>query len=174
MKSQIVKFFALVMLGACNGPKKSGITQKCTSADYQVGEKWIWRHKGITTKGEVRSEGKDTREIVSFNGILGMTIGNDTIPVTDIIKSDESETPKYDWPLEVGNKWKHENNWTSQDGTKGKQSQNKTRGRWHQLESKKATPQSEYDQDFIEYKTKPAHRNVISLAAWQFDKTINQ
>jgi len=38
----------------------------------------------------------------------------------------------------------------------------------------KATPQSEYDQAFIEYTARPAYRNVISLAAWQFDTMINQ
>ena len=123
MKSQIVIFFALVMLGACDSPRKSGITQQPTLADYQVGEKWVWKYKGVTTEGEVRSDGKDTREIVNINGILSITIGNDTIPVTEIVKPDESETPKYKWPLEVGKKWKYENNWTSQDGTTGNQSQ---------------------------------------------------
>ena len=38
----------------------------------------------------------------------------------------------------------------------------------------KATPQSDYDQAFIEYTAKPAYRNVISLAAWQFDTMISQ
>ena len=38
----------------------------------------------------------------------------------------------------------------------------------------KATPQSEYDQVFIEYTAKPAYRNVISLAAWQFDRMIEE
>ena len=38
----------------------------------------------------------------------------------------------------------------------------------------KAIPQSEYDQAFIEYTATPAYRNVISLAAWQFDMMINQ
>lgn len=38
----------------------------------------------------------------------------------------------------------------------------------------KATSQSEYDQAFLEYTTKPAYRNVISLAAWQFDTMIEQ
>ena len=123
MKSQIVILFALVILSACNSPKKSGITQQPTLADYQVGEKWVWKYKGVTTEGEVRSDGKDTREIVNANGVLSMTIGNDTIPVTEIVKQDESETPKYKWPLEVGKKWKYENNWTSQDGTTGNQSQ---------------------------------------------------
>lgn len=123
MKRQIAIFFSIVMLSACNGPTNSGITQQPSLADYQVGEKWVWKYKGVTTEGEVRSDGEDTREIVNVDGVLGMTIGNDTIPVTEIVKRDESETPKYDWPLEVGKKWKYENNWTSQDGTKGNQSQ---------------------------------------------------
>ena len=123
MKSQIIIFFAIVMLGACNSPTKSGITQQPTLADYQVGEKWVWKYKGVTTEGEVRSDGKDTREIVRIDGVLGMTIGKDTVPVSDIVKPEESETPKYNWPLEVGKKWKYENNWTSQDGTTGNQSQ---------------------------------------------------
>ena len=38
----------------------------------------------------------------------------------------------------------------------------------------KATLQSEYDQAFIEYIAKPAYRNVITLAAWQFDTMIDQ
>ncbi|MCB0531696.1 MAG: hypothetical protein KDD14_05810 [Saprospiraceae bacterium] len=123
MKSQIVIFFALVMLSACGDPTKSGITQQPTLADYQVGEKWVWKYKGVTTEGEVRSDGTDTKEIVSTDGVLGMTIGKDTIPVTDIVKPEKSETPKYDWPLEVGKKWRYESNWTSQDGTTGNQSQ---------------------------------------------------
>ena len=123
MKSQIIIFFAFIMLCACNNSTKSGITDQPTLADYELGEKWVWKYKGVTTEGEVRSEGEDTREIVKMDGVLGMTIGNDTIPVTDIVKPEESKTPKYDWPLEVGKKWKFEKNWTSQDGTTGNQSQ---------------------------------------------------
>ena len=123
MKSQIVLFFALAMISACNSPTKSGITKQPTLADYQAGEKWVWKYKGVTTEGELRSDGKDTREIIDINGVLSITIGNDTIPVTEIVKPDESETPKYNWPLEVGKKWKYENSWTSQDGTTGNQSQ---------------------------------------------------
>ncbi len=123
MKSQIILLFTLVILSACSTPKQSGITQQPTIADYQVGEKWVWKYKGVTMEGEVRSDGEDTREIISVDGILFITIDKDTIPVSDIVKSDESETPKYDWPLEVGKKWKYENNWTSQDGTTGSQSQ---------------------------------------------------
>ena len=123
MKSQTIIFFALAMLVACKDPAKSGFTQQPTLADYTVGEKWVWKYKGVTTEGEIRSEGEDTREIVSVDGALGMIIGTDTVPVADMVKPDESETPKYDWPLEVGKKWKYEISWTSQDGTKGTQSQ---------------------------------------------------
>lgn len=123
MKNQFIILFALVILSACNNKTKSSITQQPTLADYTVGEKWVWKYKGVTTEGEVRSDGTDTREIVSANGVLGMTIGKDTIPVTNIVKPETSQTPKYDWPLEVGKTWKYENNWTSQDGTTGNQSQ---------------------------------------------------
>lgn len=123
MKSQIVIFIALVMFSGCNSLKESGITEQPTLADYQVGEKWVWKYKGVTTEGEVRSDGEDTREIVNIDGELVMTIGNDTIPVTDIVQPEESETPRYNWPLEVGKKWKYESNWTSQDGTTGNQNQ---------------------------------------------------
>ena len=123
MKNPILILFALGLLSACNNSTKSNTTNQPTLTDYQLGEKWVWKYKGVTTEGEVRSDGTDTREIVSFDGALGMTIGKDTIPVTEIVKPDVSETPKYDWPLEVGKKWKYENSWTSQDGTTGNQSQ---------------------------------------------------
>ena len=123
MKNQIIIILALVILSACKDTPKSSTTYQPIQSDYQVGEKWVWKFKGVTTEGEVRSDGKDTREIVNTDGVLGMTIGKDTIPVTDIVKPEKSETPKYKWPLEVGTKWKYENNWTSQDGTTGNQSQ---------------------------------------------------
>jgi len=123
MKNQVLILFALVLLSACNDSTKSSTTNQPTLSDYQVGEKWVWKYKGVTTEGEVRSDGTDTREVINFGEVLGMTIGKDTIPVTEIVKPEASETPKYDWPLEVGKKWKYENSWTSQDGTTGSQSQ---------------------------------------------------
>ncbi|SEK46700.1 hypothetical protein SAMN04487910_0593 [Aquimarina amphilecti] len=124
MKNRIIVLFALTILSACNNKTKLGITQQPTLTDYTIGEKWVWKYKGVTTGGEVCSDGTDTREVVKFGEFIGMTIGKDTIPVSDIVKPEISKTPKYDWPLEVGKKWKYENNWTSQDGTTGRQSQN--------------------------------------------------
>ena len=123
MKNLLLTLISLTIFCACNDSNKNGSNQQPTLTDYQVGEKWVWKYKGVTTAGEVRSDGKDTRMIVKMHEGLGMTIGNDTIALAEIVKPDESETPKYDWPLEVGKKWKYESSWTSQDGTTGKQSQ---------------------------------------------------
>jgi hypothetical protein len=124
MKVQFIILISTILFGACDSQKTSDLTQQPTIEDYQIGETWIWKYKGVTTEGEVRSDGTDKRMIVQMNEGMGMTIGNDTIPLADIVKPDVSGTPKYDWPLEVGKKWKYENSWTSQDGTTGTQSQN--------------------------------------------------
>jgi len=122
---EIVKMVYLVLISlvlSCNQNDVS-LTEQPTLNDYTVGESWTWKYKGVTTEGEVRSEGEDRREIVSAYGSLGMVIDNDTIPLADIVKPEESETPRYKWPLKVGETWRYEKNWTSQDGTKGTQSQ---------------------------------------------------
>ncbi|MCP9290274.1 hypothetical protein [Gracilimonas sediminicola] len=123
MKLHLIILLTFTLLIACKSSTKPTITQQPTLDDYQIGETWVWKYKGVTTEGEVRSDGTDKRMIVQMNEGLGMTISNDTIPLTDIVKVDESETPKYDWPLKVGKTWKYENSWTSQDGTTGTQSQ---------------------------------------------------
>ncbi len=121
----ITKLICLVivsLLSSC-GENSSLETTQPTLTDYKVGEKWTWKYKGVTTEGMVRSEGEDTREIVIVDGVLGMTVGNDTISLSYIVKPEESETPRYKWPLKVGETWTYEKNWTSQDGTTGTQSQ---------------------------------------------------
>tara|TARA_R100000935_G_scaffold13736_4_gene27551 strand:- start:135039 stop:135659 length:621 start_codon:yes stop_codon:yes gene_type:complete len=122
---EIVKIVCLVLVSlliSCNENTVS-LAEQPTLSDYNVGEQWTWKYKGVTTEGEVRSEGEDTREIVNIADGLGMVISKDTIPVSDIVKPEESKTPRYKWPLEVGKTWTYEKNWTSQDGTTGTQSQ---------------------------------------------------
>ena len=118
----VLTVIAVLLLSSCTNPS-STVTKQPTLSDYSFGEKWTWKYKGVTTEGEVRSEGEDTNKIVSVDGVLSMIIGTDTIPVVEIVKPEISETPKYNWPLKVGKKWKYENNWTSQDGTTGSQRQ---------------------------------------------------
>ena len=125
LKAVIVKIVYLVLISlliSCNENTVS-LAEQPTLADYKVGEQWTWKYKGVTTEGEVRSEGEDTREIVNIADGLGMVISKDTIPVSDIVKPEESKTPRYKWPLKVGKMWRYEKSWTSQDGTTGRQSQ---------------------------------------------------
>jgi hypothetical protein len=123
MKIYLIVLISVILFGACDSLKKSDLTLQSTLEDYQIGEQWVWKYKGVTTEGDVRSDGTDTRTIVRMEEGMGMTIENDTIPLADIVKPDESDTPKYDWPLEVGKTWTYETNWTSQDGTTGTQNQ---------------------------------------------------
>jgi hypothetical protein len=123
MTSRVVVLFVFVMLAACSSTMKFDVTKQPTLADYKDGEKWVWKYKGVTSEGVIRAEGKDTKEIVSRNGKLVMVTGTSAIPLADIVKPEENKTPRYNWPLEVGKKWKFEESWTSEDGTKGTTSQ---------------------------------------------------
>ena len=90
--------------------------------DYKLGERWVWKFKGVSDQGEVRADGIDIREVVERDGQIGITIGKHFQPLSEIIKPEVSDTPRYKWPLEVGKEWLFEESWTSQDGTKGKTS----------------------------------------------------
>ena len=113
---------SITVFNAC-GNKVPTITKQAVLSDYSVGEEWVWKYKGVSDKGEVRSDGEDARKIVDLNGVLTILIGKDSVPVSDLVKPETSKTPRFKWPLEVGKKWMYERAWTSQDGTKGKQSQ---------------------------------------------------
>lgn len=121
--TKLVLILALSFFASCKKNPETIVTKQPVLIDYAMGEKWVWKYKGISDEGEIRSDGTDTRKIVDFNGELGITIGKDTVLVSEIVKPEESKTPKYKWPLKVGEKWNFENNFTSQDGTKGTFSQ---------------------------------------------------
>ncbi|WP_417197418.1 hypothetical protein [Bizionia sp.] len=123
INSTIVFIITVLIVTSCFKQHKKLAYQPAES-DYTIGEKWVWKYKGVSDKGEVRSDGKDVKQIVAIDGVLTMLIGNDSVPVSNLIAPDKSETPRYKWPLEVGKKWIYERTWTSQDSTIGKQSQN--------------------------------------------------
>lgn len=112
----------ILMISSCFKQHEK-VTNKPTLKDYTIGENWSWKYKGVSGEGEVRSNGIDTKEIVDFKGELGLTSGNDTILISDILKPITSKTPRFKWPLVVGKKWTYERTWISQDSTTGKQSQ---------------------------------------------------
>jgi len=62
MRSQFLVFLSLVMLSVSNPAIGSNVTQQPTLADYKDGEKWVWKYKGVTSSGEVRADGTDTKK----------------------------------------------------------------------------------------------------------------
>jgi hypothetical protein len=94
-------------------------TPQPTLADYKEGEKWVWKYMGVTTTGEIRADGKDTKKLISKNGQLFMVTASKTIPLVEIVKPVKNNSSRYNWPLQVGKKWTFEEHWTSEDGTKG-------------------------------------------------------
>ena len=116
--SKLLFIIAVMIMSSCFKQYEKA-TDKPTLKDYTLGETWEWKYKGVSGEGEVRSNGIDVRKIVDFKGELGMTIENDTILISDILKPNTSKTPKYKWPLEVGKKWKYEREFTSAVGVKG-------------------------------------------------------
>lgn len=121
----ITKFLFIVttaLIYSCAGDK-SKVNKKPTLNDYVIGEKWTWDWKR-SVNGEVRAKGKDYQEVVKLNHSLGFYNGNDTLKTAIFMDSKSSETPLFDWPLEVGKKWKYEVKWENNEGTTGKTSQN--------------------------------------------------
>ncbi len=118
---KLVLILAILFLSSCKSNEKAVAAKKPVITDYSMGEKWVWKYKGVSGEGEIRSNGTDTKTIVDFKGELGMTAGNDTILVSDIVKPSTSKTPRFHWPLKVGKKWVYESEFESADGsTKGK------------------------------------------------------
>jgi len=125
-KHAIVLLMAIMVFNACNKAPKTKTantaTEKPTLEDYKIGEKWAWKWKR-SVEGEIRAEGEVSQEVIDFNGDLGFDNGNDTLKIATTLDQKPSETPFYDWPLKKGKKWKYEENWESNDGTKGSTSQ---------------------------------------------------
>ncbi|KKO46709.1 hypothetical protein WG68_05360 [Arsukibacterium ikkense] len=119
MRSQFLVFMSLVLLSLCSTAMGSDVTQQPKLADYTDGEKWVWKYKGVTSSGEIRADGIDTKKIISKNGELFMVTAPRTFPLTDIVKPVDSKKARYNWPLQVGKKWTLEEHWESEDGTKG-------------------------------------------------------
>lgn len=119
MKGYVIVLALLTTLSACALTESDTLSKQPTLADYSIGEKWVWKFKGVTSKGEVRSNGTDTKEVVSKDNVLFLSGENGLVPLEEIVKPETSSTPRFSWPLEVGKKWKFEQSWTSQDGTQG-------------------------------------------------------
>ena len=107
------------MLSLSNLAAEADTTPQPKLADYKKGETWVWKYKGVTTEGEIRADGQDSKKIISQNGELFMQTAAKAIPLAVIVQPVQSKTPRYHWPLQLGKKWTFEEHWTSDDGTTG-------------------------------------------------------
>ena len=119
MRSHYLICLTLVFFSLSSLAAGSDATPQPKLADYKEGETWVWKYKGVTTAGEIRADGEDSKKIISQNGELFMQTAAKAIPLAALVKPVESKTPRYSWPLQVGKKWTFEEHWTSDDGTKG-------------------------------------------------------
>lgn len=121
-KHTIIYLLAMLSFSACTNSSKPSESEEPTINDFKVGEKWTWKWKR-SVEGKIRAEGKDSVEVVLFDSVLGFDNGHDTIKIATTLGQKPSDTPFYDWPLKVGKKWKFEQEWENNEGTKGKTSQ---------------------------------------------------
>ncbi|RVT46301.1 hypothetical protein EMM73_10030 [Rheinheimera sediminis] len=119
MRSCYLVCLTLLLCSLCSLATQSDVTQQPKLADYREGETWVWKYQGVTTAGEIRADGQDSKKIISQNGELFMQTAAKVIPLAAIVKPVQSKTPRYSWPLQVGKKWTFEEHWTSDDGTTG-------------------------------------------------------
>lgn len=118
MRKAFFLLTAILIFTSCN----TSTTKKPTLNDYKIGEKWTWKWSR-SVDGEVRAQGEDFQEVVDHNGELGFWNGADTLQISTILNQKQTGTPFRDWPLYVGKKWKYEQEWENNEGTKGKTSQ---------------------------------------------------
>ena len=106
----------------------SGVTateiQRPGIDSYALGESWEWKETLVADSApdKLLMESFDKREVVLDAGekkfLKTFSGGAKTVAINDLDASVD-ETPFRKWPLKVGVKWVHEEDWTSGDGTKG-------------------------------------------------------
>lgn len=92
-----------------------------TPESFAVGDRWEWRQVDSRTKQE---EGRRTRVVVLVEGVLKFSDGGRTSQLSQAFIGAPSPQPWRVWPLQVGKKWKYEEQWTRKDGGSGSTRQN--------------------------------------------------
>ncbi|MDD2609164.1 MAG: hypothetical protein PHX60_05640 [Giesbergeria sp.] len=83
---------------------------------FKPGDQWVWRQIDNRTKLE---EGKPTRTVVLNDGILNFSYGNSQTKILDGLIGRPATQQWRQWPLEVGKKWTHNEDWRRADGVTG-------------------------------------------------------
>lgn len=107
--------FAIVCLagsGACHAQK----AEMPAPSQFTAGDAWEWRQIDSRTKLE---EGKLSRIAINADGILMFSNGTSNLPISHAFLGEPTTKPWRVWPLEVGNKWVYDFNWSRPDGVTG-------------------------------------------------------
>ena len=81
----LLTIFIITTLGACVSKMGANITNQPTLKDYSLGEKWVWKFKGVTDKGVVRADGLDSRQVINDNGMLSIKSSKASVSIADLI-----------------------------------------------------------------------------------------
>lgn len=120
--SKLSLVFIMILMSSCF-KQHERVTNKPTLKEFSLGEKWTWKWQR-KIEGKVRAEGIDIKEVVKDNNELGFYYVHlkDTINIASILNRKQSKTPFRHWPLKVGKKWQHVEDWQNESGGKGRTS----------------------------------------------------
>lgn len=83
---------------------------------FKRGDRWEWRQIDDRTNLE---EGKQTRTVVSAEGVQQFSYGNSRGQISAAFLGNPAKKAWRVWPLEVGKKWAHDEDWARPDGVTG-------------------------------------------------------
>lgn len=92
------------------------IAQMPVPEAFKPGDQWVWRQIDNRTKME---EGKPSRTVVLDDGIVYFSYGNSRAKISDGLMGRPATQQWRQWPLEVGKKWTHNEDWQRADGVTG-------------------------------------------------------
>jgi hypothetical protein len=105
-------------------PADSVLAQKAEMplpSAFNVGDRWQWQQVDNRTKAV---EGIGTRTVVDDGGIIKFSFSDlGTRPISSAFLGNPSKKPWRIWPLQVGDKWSYDEDWTRPDGATGNSSQ---------------------------------------------------
>jgi hypothetical protein len=88
---------------------------------FNVGDSWQWQQVDNRTKAV---EGTRTRTVVDDGGIAKFSFSDLGIrQISSAFLGNPSKKPWRVWPLQVGEKWSYDEDWTRPDGATGNSSQ---------------------------------------------------
>ena len=92
------------------------VAEMPTPTSFKPGDQWVWRQIDNRTKLE---EGKPSRTVILDDGIMYFSYGNSRATLSAALMGKPATQQWRQWPLEVGKKWTHNEDWQRADGVTG-------------------------------------------------------